>query len=229
MATSAFHHNDHWRALCIALASSTDNVLVGFSLGMGRDQYTWWILVVGIAIVNAGGGWLATVMGAATTDNMFYYFHPNTLAGVAFLVLAYNEIMGTTVTGTDQQTTASPAPRPTDSKEHPQQQQRRRHAASQSFFKMTQLAIPMTLNNLAGGIATGVAGVPPRLAAVYVLLVSLIGMAAGLGAAIHYFRRQQQQQQQRSSTTGRFCIHWSAALYAAVGIQCIIGAWWGAY
>ena len=44
---------------------------------------------------------------------------------------------------------------------------------------MLKLAVPMTLNNLAGGIATGITGVSPFVAAAAALCASFSMMAAG--------------------------------------------------
>lgn len=42
-----------------------------------------------------------------------------------------------------------------------------------------RLAVPMTLNNLAGGVAGGVAGIQPGVAFLYALVASLVAMASG--------------------------------------------------
>lgn len=54
-----------------------------------------------------------------------------------------------------------------------------------------EIALPMTLNNLAGGVAGGAAGLSPWITAAYALIASFLTMAAGNWIGCRYRKRLQ--------------------------------------
>lgn len=219
----SYYHN-HWQAFGIAIASSTDNFLVGMSLGLGDNTDTSRSskirLVIGIALCNAAGGWIATTAGEGFTNSHRYYvgssswIHPNLLAGLAFLVLAAMEVGGDQA---DSPTTPNEVNSTPRSRKHPNPAPNPPQTRRSKEPQFLQLAIPMTLNNLAGGVATGVAGVPPSMAALYVFWVSVALMGGGweLGKRTRATAAGATVRQTNSLKW------WSAGIYLLVAAQCL--------
>jgi len=159
------------RAFTLAVASSTDNFLVGLSLGLSNKPLRR-NLLFGISVANAIGCFVATYFGSSLLTPLLGNAS-HALAGVAFLYLAYREY---------QETCESAEPKRVS----------------------LELAIPMSLNNLAGGVAGGVLGLSATIASLHVLAVSVgtmwIGHWLGSGS--------------RKSTTGISTSQWSILLYA---------------
>jgi len=168
----------HLQAILLAAASSTDNFLVGLSVGLSGKplpQHVLW----GIAICNAAGCWVATAGGSVflewiirtvllggthedsdttetnsntdATSNMLQYL----LAAAAFGYLAFQE--------------------------YQEQQQQKKEQGGEGAAKPASLslALPMTLNNLAGGVTGGVMGLSPSLNTFYALVISVVTMWVG--------------------------------------------------
>ena len=186
--------NPHIDALLLALASSTDNGMVGVSLGirsccikgngstskgsssstddtdnkLGKHQhhrtrsssktthlsYTVWL---GISLLNALGCWVATVIGNQL--QLIQWIHPSLLAGLAFAVLAWKEV--SSILSSQDFIEDKPTVIVSD------------------WVTMLQLGIPMTLNNVAGGMAGGMLGLTAMTTTVYVFVVSLVIMKCG--------------------------------------------------
>jgi putative Mn2+ efflux pump MntP len=214
----------HCSALLIALASSTDNFLVGFSRGLhggGSASSSssllplFWTLTLPIAVCNATGAMFATAVGGRFTLSSgkanndknrddeeeeeerkfpFLEWH-HAAAGITFFYLAWKEYSDLSkirnrhhhhkkVEGSDRPTTTEPAA----------------HTTTATQASWIPLAVPMTLNNLAGGVATGIAAVSHHVAAAYVLVVSILTMQAGaaLGQLLcnrHYYYLSHRRQQ----------------------------------
>jgi len=153
----------HVQALCIAAASSTDNFLVGLVLGTTHSNQWHHALVWGIAWCNAAGSYVATATGSSLPLAGLQHV----VAGTAFGYLGFKEYRdNATADEKETKPNTTDGPPPT------------------TFW---QLALPMSLNNLAGGVATGVAGVSSLVASGYACWISALFMYAGLwlGARIH--------------------------------------------
>jgi putative Mn2+ efflux pump MntP len=137
----------HLQALWIALASSTDNALVGLSVGLSGKTLSRTVQW-GIALCNAVGCACATLGGGILAD----YLPGTGLAALAFAYLAWQEYNDTT-------THTSNAPPPTTAS--------------------LQLAIPMTLNNVAGGVTGGALGISATINFGYSMGVSVVTMWVG--------------------------------------------------
>lgn len=143
--------SQHVKALFISLASSTDNFLIGLSVGLTRKPLSSKVLW-GIALCNAAGCLVATSGGSLGVHYLMDERTANVIACIAFAYLAWNEYSEVSF----QETTSSP-PRQVS----------------------LDLALPMTLNNLAGGVAAGVVGVSPLWNFAYALLMSAVTMWIG--------------------------------------------------
>jgi putative Mn2+ efflux pump MntP len=163
MMTSFRQHVD---ALILALASSTDNFTVGFSVGLTGQLFPLAANAF-IAVCNAVGAFVASYGGSFMGEAL-----PSAaamLAALAFGYLALKELCSYL--------------------EHRQQQQQQNTTSADNAVSVVKkqidmqnvlgLAIPMTLNNLAGGIAGGAAGLPPTMTATYCLISSFTSMTVG--------------------------------------------------
>lgn len=167
------HHLD---ALLLAVASSTDNFTVGLSVGVTRKPLPLWANGI-ISVCNAGGAWVAGKGGLLLIQSLSAYGGnekqaqspslPLYLSALAFGVLAASEFYAYYTSKND-------------SKE-PESTKRK---AMTNWWEVFKLAIPMTLNNLAGGVAGGAAGLMPAVSAFYALVASLVTMAVGYHVGI---------------------------------------------
>jgi len=217
---------EHFQALCIAAASSTDNFLVGLALGTelqyseqsssSSQQHPPHALVWGIAASNAVGCYLATATGSAVLQNSAGIQH--VVAGTAFAYLGYKEYSSCA------DDSAAPA-----NGAVPQQGQQNGGQEPQRHLPPTfwQLALPMTLNNLAGGVASGVAGLSSLTATSYAFLISAIFMYAGLSLGARITRRQHHRKEKVDNEDSaahqhqhrRIATLVSVALYSVLALQ----------
>lgn len=186
----------HWQALLIAAASSTDNFVVGISVGLSKRK-TVTLLVFGIAGANALGCLLATVSGEAASSILFHSKVQYGLAGLVFLWLSYQEIRQ----DSDSGTMADP------------------HSSHSEVELLGKLAIPMTLNNLAGGVATGIAGVSPAVASFYAFWASVIFMYVGVWLGSRIVRTKR-----KSGSVETLASRWSCVLYGLLACQSFVQA-----
>ena len=140
-------------ALLLAISSSTDNFAVGLSVALAGCRLKLKVNFI-IAVCNAMGalssaGFGQIIGGSAPT------LAP-ALAGAIFMYLAWEELASWR-----RGEHASPLTR---------------QAADGMVWR---LAVPMTLNNLAGGVASGVVGVGPIVAGGCALAASFVMMASG--------------------------------------------------
>lgn len=140
-------------ALLLALASSTDNFAVGFSIGIGRNKLPAWANAI-TSFCNGLGAFLAGYGGSILNKNL-PLFAP-TLAAIVFGGLGVLELMSysrnpDTATGSNMS----------------------------SVPQVFRLAVPMTLNNLAGGAAGGTLGLTPEISGFYSVVASFLTMYAG--------------------------------------------------
>ena len=140
-------------AVGLSLSSSSDNCAVGISLGLSGLPLPVRLNAI-VAIANAAGALVATHGGQAI-GSAAPTLAP-ALASVVFGYLAWDELSSWT-----RGDSASPLAK---------------LAAENLAFR---LAVPMTLNNLAGGLAGGVAGVTPTVAVATVFVASFVAMLVG--------------------------------------------------
>lgn len=190
--------------LLIAIGSSTDNLTVGLTLGIKNNNsqnnicckkkrnLSWIQFNLVISSCNAFGAWIAGKGGLYTINQMCIFFDyflndnrnynqdgdkvikqkniPSLLAAIAFSYLAIEEMRSWLLSKHQSDD---------DSK----------HTESNDFtdslcLKNTiQLAIPMTLNNLAGGVAGGTVGVSPEYSFIMAFFCSFIMMDIGFKVA----------------------------------------------
>ena len=193
------HH--HWQALVLAMASCTDNFLVGLCTGVAHRPLSAKVLW-GIATGNATGSLVAAAAGGAfasvvaSTGYIQY-----SLAAVAFGCLAWKEY---------QQ-----LPNLSSS----------RNIQPQQVAASLSLALPMTLNNLAVGVAAGVVGVSAVTASLYALVISVLTMWIGhrIGLLWHGSsnRRREKDTIGTSSSTP---LYLSILLYSLLIMQSVYDA-----
>ncbi len=157
---SSYNHID---ALLLAFASSTDNFTVGLSVGIRQKSLPMWANFL-ISVCNATGAYTA-VHGGAWLSHFVSGNFPLYLSALAFGGLAFSEWRQylqhcTTEGDIDAE-------------------------SMQKFQEVLTLAVPMTLNNLAGGVAGGAAGLTPEIMATYALLASFVTMWAGHSVGKH--------------------------------------------
>jgi putative Mn2+ efflux pump MntP len=143
----------HLDALLLALASSTDNFTVGLSVGICRKDLSVWANVV-ISVCNATGALIAGYGGVVLSQRMPLL--APLLAATAFAYLAVQEFVA-----------------------YYRQSYKKDAKKDEAPIHLVRLALPMTLNNLAGGVAGGAAGLSPLISALYALLASFGTMAVG--------------------------------------------------
>lgn len=178
-------------AFLLALASSTDNFMVGLSVGITNRSLSFGVNAL-ISICNATGAWLAGCGGSALGQNLPPYVSP-LLSAMTFGGLALREF------GDFLQTARRKRQLLRKEKENHRSSGDNNirdinknvetgttgssgtpsSGANLDISRAIQLAFPMTLNNLAGGVAGGAIGVSPLQAGLYGLLASFLTMALG--------------------------------------------------
>ena len=109
------------------------------------------------------------------------------LSSIAFGFLAFQEVKS----ARNQQTNGKD--------DEDQQKQRHMHKDEERnsssryhiIVRAFQLAVPMTLNNLAGGVTGGAVGITPSQSFVYGWIVSFVTMAVGYWIGSRYYQQQQ--------------------------------------
>mmetsp|Transcript_84175 Transcript_84175/g.170663 ORF Transcript_84175/g.170663 Transcript_84175/m.170663 type:complete len:232 (+) Transcript_84175:112-807(+) len=179
-------------AFLLALASSTDNFMVGLSVGISNRSLSFGVNAL-ISVCNATGALLAGFGGAVLGQNLPPYVSP-LLSGIAFGGLALREFFDF------WQTARRKRGLHRKEKETHQPNESKEDASiiitgsekNLDMIRAMHLAIPMTLNNLAGGVAGGAIGVSPLRAGLYGLIASFLTMALGhwIGRYVANFSRQ---------------------------------------
>lgn len=163
-----------WKAtlevLLLSIASSTDNFMVGLSVGISGRRLGVEVNVF-ISFCNASGAGLAAFLGGTLQQSLPPYLAP-LLAAVAFGILGIQDLREFRQKKTVDYSNIERR----DSKD---EQTKSVTSCPESFARALQLAIPMTLNNLAGGVAGGAFGVTPVQAFVYALIASCFTMSLG--------------------------------------------------
>jgi len=163
----------YWTAGALALGSSTDNFAIGASLGIAGLMLKLKFNVL-IAAANALGAFVAAAGGLAigqVADSFGLW-----IAALLFGYLAWQE--GISLWAGEP---ASPL-------------QKIAAQANGNMAIAVQFAVPMTLNNLAGGIAGGVVGISPWLSGTSAFCASFAMMATGffVGQRLHSVLRGSQ-------------------------------------
>ena len=165
-------------AFLLATASSTDNFAVGLSAGLAKQQLSSRTNGI-ISVCNASGAYFASSMFGASSHvsaSSFGWALP-LLASFAFFYLAYNERHAAA-----EEMDCDHVIKKKKVKNESRHTQRNHHAGTSDNSSTTVspiMAIPMTLNNLVGGVAGGVVGIPPNIAAMCALVASYVTMAMG--------------------------------------------------
>lgn len=146
-----------WYAFLLACGSSTDNFAVGASLGISHRPLRATANLI-ISLLNAAGAFVAAAGGhllgevAPTLAVLF--------AALIFGYLAVDELIAWQ-RGDGAESTLSMG------------------KSGSVNLNALRIAVPMTLNNLAGGVAGGAAGIDPRTAGTLALLASYCMMKLG--------------------------------------------------
>jgi len=155
---SSFPLAKHIDALILALASSTDNFTVGFSIGIRRKHLGHWANAL-ISLCNGFGAFFAVFGGRVIMEVLPSF--ANVAAALVFGVLGIVEIVSWYSNGSGETSTSSSA------------------VGAMNFSQVMQLAVPMTLNNLAGGAAGGAVGLSPGISGFYAVMASYAMMYFG--------------------------------------------------
>ena len=142
-------------ALLLAIGSSTDNFAVGASLGFSEKKLQVHANLI-VSVANAFGAFLSC-SGGRVLEHLLYKGIAPTLGGLAFAYLAYDEYINRSVDGTnisintnnDKDTAESKNPQLHDCTD----KNTSSSSATMTLLEILQMAIPMTLNNIAGGVA----------------------------------------------------------------------------
>lgn len=188
--------SQHIQALGIALASSTDNFLVGLSVGLTQKPLKR-VVLWGIALCNATGCWIATSGGSWSARHL----DPKAANGLACLAFSYLALKEYTDNNHNNN--------------HAAQQQQ---AGNKPKHVSLQLALPMTLNNLAGGVTAGVLGVSAAHNFLYALLVSVLTMWVGYRLGKAFAGNLQTAASNRWIMYGPILIYLTLALQSLVDI-----------
>lgn len=180
-------------AFLLALASSTDNFMVGLSVGITNRSLSLGVNAF-ISICNATGAWLAGFGGSALGQSLPPYVSP-LLSAITFGGLAFREFVDFFETVRKKRKLER---KEKENENHPLSESNKyaeteipgisnssSSASNLDMSRAIQLAFPMTLNNLAGGVAGGAIGVSPLQAGLYGLLASFLTMALGHRIGLH--------------------------------------------
>ena len=146
------------RALLLSLSSSLDNLAVGVSLGVAGLSLPWTTILI-VAGANSAG-----MLGAAIVGGLAGERAPR--IGAAAAALIFLGLGAAELSSLRRPEALSPL--------------------SALHRRPWVLALPMTLNNLAGGVGAGLAGAPPGATAACTFLASAALMGGGhrAGAAL---------------------------------------------
>lgn len=174
-------------AFLLALASSTDNFMVGLSVGISDRHLSFGVNAL-ISICNASGAWLAGIGGSALGENLPPYISP-LLSAIIFGGLALREFLEFLQTIKKKRRLLEENEKHHSNEKHVEggvavsgvitNSNSSSGGTNLDMSRAMQLALPMTLNNLAGGVAGGAIGVSPLQAGLYGLLASFLTMALG--------------------------------------------------
>lgn len=231
------HHLD---ALLLALASSTDNFTVGLSVGIRRKPLPFWANLI-ISTCNAFGAWVAGHGGLLLTQPYLWSYGssnetggnedatkttsssaiPLYLSAIAFGGLAGAELRNYFAEKKEEERRRQAQASTRGMTNSPEDAPSSTARSMINAYQVWQLAIPMTLNNLAGGVAGGAAGLLPEFSTVYAFLASFLTMAVGyamgwqLGLTLVQEKKEPQQRQEQGEEQNS---NWKSPLHSAYPI-----------
>lgn len=141
-------------AFLLALASSTDNFMVGLSVGISKQSLSFAANAL-ISVCNASGAWLASFGGGALGKSLPPHLPP-LLSAIAFGVLALKEFWDFWQTVQRKKNLLLLKKKEGQSIWEESVEETTTRSGNENSLNMSRaihLAIPMTLNNLAGGVA----------------------------------------------------------------------------
>ena len=226
----------HIDACLLAVASSTDNFMVGISAGLisaaassssspsPHASRNFYKVNVVVALCNASGTLLATYGGgslaslpekalqrlaavvttSSSPETYILNIKPaSMLAALAFAYLAWKEYV--------ESSSGDVTNNANDAGDDDKAKKAARNSGGLSY----SMALPMTLNNLAGGVAGGVLGLSVWQATFYAFVVSFGSMALGYYLA----RRLVQSTHQSALGAPRWCQHVAISIYVLLCLQ----------
>ena len=208
----------HVSAFMLAAASSTDNFMVGITAALSNPTMDHFYRVnLVVALCNACGTMVATYCGdhlkrlpeialmrlaetvSSSSSPETYQINfsiGNLLAAIAFAYLAYKEYSEEDAGDADEKET-------------------KKSRLSYS------IALPMTLNNLAGGVAGGALGISAFQGTVYAFSVSVGAMALGhtLASRMLVMHHGKTKSQEGKDSTAKWCKIVAVVIYLLLSIQ----------
>jgi putative Mn2+ efflux pump MntP len=159
-------------AFLLALASSTDNFCLGFGMGLTKRPLRVSTNVL-ISFCNSLGAYVAASWGTVASSFSM-------LASLAFFGLAVQEYIsnGDNVPVLNDSGGPEGAGTPSNPGNHDGYNSKSKPPPEQRDASPV-MAIPMTLNNLVGGVAGGMVGITPGVALLSALVASYTTMAVG--------------------------------------------------
>ena len=154
-----------WYAFLLACGSSTDNFAVGTSLGISNKQPLKHSSNVIISICNASGAYISAAGGHLLGELAPKY--ATLFAAIIFAYLATDELLSWRKSGSSESSSSTLT------------------IKSSSIKDVMRIAIPMTLNNLAGGAAGGASGIDANTSFIMALVASFCMMKMGHTAGIY--------------------------------------------
>ena len=153
-----------WYAFLLACGSSTDNFAVGTSLGISNKPLKHSSNVI-ISICNASGAYISAAGGHLLGELAPKY--ATLFAAIIFAYLATDELLSWRKRGSSSESTSSTL------------------TIKSTIRDVMRIAIPMTLNNLAGGAAGGASGIDANTSFIMALVASFCMMKMGHTAGIY--------------------------------------------
>jgi len=172
-ADFTFPFHDYVYPLFLSLGSSSDNFTIAASLGLSSEPLGFHAILI-ISLANATGAFVSCAGGQVLEQIQLNNGIAPILAGFAFLYLAYEEYKCCSISFLDCLRNKMSTTPSID-----KQGQEANTLDDTSFMTIMKLAIPMTLNNLAGGVAGGAAGVDPIPFGVMAFIASITMMKLG--------------------------------------------------
>lgn len=148
-----------WYTILLACGSSTDNFAVGASVGISNKPLRTSANAL-ISLLNALGAYISAAGGHLLGELAPLY--ATTFAALIFAYLSVDEFISCREVHSKSAETNSTL-----------------SMKSSSASDALRIAVPMTLNNLAGGAAGGAAGIDANTAGVTALLASFVMMKLG--------------------------------------------------
>lgn len=218
----------HVDSCLLAVASSTDNLVVGISAGLlsasssrpttSQEWIHFYKVNLAVALCNAGGTFVstygggnlarlpekalqklaATVTSSSSPETFVMNVKPESaLAAIAFAYLAWKEYSEGLI----------------EINEDSGDDKTKKAARGLSY----SIALPMTLNNLAGGVAGGALGLSALQATSYAFVVSFLSMALGNSLATRLVKSTTQ-----SALAPRWCQVVAISIYLLLCVQSLL-------